>query len=188
MTYSEWRPIAAVLSAGLGKPWDDYQIKVWHRILESLDHEAVLAAVVAYLAEAEFHGFPPPGAIRLRAVTLMATGGGPQNAGEAWELALSCSRESCEYDAERTIAAANRMDPVTRRVLKSLGGMRAVATTTNLSAFRAQFVRAWEQAIRTETTRPLLPAASKLRGIVQRQKTLPIDSVAPRLAVALPST
>ena len=168
MLWKEWQEIGAFMSAGIGKEWDRAQGRVWFGILEDLPAEAVRAATVAYLAEAEFPGFPPPGAIRKRAVVLLATGGGPQSNLEAWESARKSAKDYCEYDAERTLKAAAALDPITREVLRGLGGLRAIALSTNIDILRAQFLKAWEQAVKSVTSRPLLPAPAEVKRIQQR--------------------
>lgn len=187
MNWDEWQPIAAVLSAGVGKSWDKQQVRVWFRILKDLTPEAVQAAVLAYLAEAEFAGFPPPGAIRKRAVTLLATAGGPQSAPGAWEHALQAARQCSEYDADRTFKAMDSLDPITRRVLNSIGGWRALMGTAGLPIVRGQFLKAWEAAIAAESSRPLLPAPAEAKRIAakQRQLKLTADPAAIKLAGAI---
>lgn len=182
MLWKEWQPIAAFLSSGIGKEWDATQARVWFGILEDLPAEAVKAAVTLYLAEAQFPGFPPPGAIRLRAVTLLATGGGPQSAVEGWELARKSAADYCEYDAERSRKAVEALDSVTAQTVRSLGGLRAIAHSTNVSVIRGQFMRAWDQNVRTRTTAPLLPAPAEVKRIKADHKRITADPAAVQLA------
>lgn len=174
MIWREWQETAAFLSAGIGKEWDKSgaQARVWFGILEDLPVEAVKAACVAYLAEAEFPGFPPPGAIRKRAVVLLATGGGPQSNLEAWESARKSAKLYCEYDAERSLSAVRGLDPITREVVRNLGGLRAIALSQNLGILRAQFLWAWDQSVKAHASRPLLPGPAEVARITQRQKRI----------------
>jgi len=159
----------------VGRSWDEggYQARVWFRMLQDLPVEAVQSAVLAYLGETEIPGFPSPGAIRKRAIILLRTEGGPQDSLSAWDLVLSCSRDYSLYDQERTLEALKRLDPITTRALKSVGGLHSVASTTNLPTLRAQFLKSWDALIRKETTQALLPEPEKVRKINRQLKLLP---------------
>lgn len=146
---TEWVKAAAAIDvAWPNVDLPDETVRLWYRLLADLDAAAVSRAVVALRAEPGREFPPGPGDIRA------AVDGGTAEGGLAQVRAAI---------AEGTHTVKALSDPVARRVVRNLGGMKTLAGRTDRWAY--DFRQAYQDAYRRQVVDGALGALDGAGGV-----------------------
>jgi len=122
------------------------QFNFWYESLKDIDYELCQIGVMKMVQTLKFT--PTIASIR-EACTLDNT----PTVTEAWDEVMSCVKG---YGSYREVDALESMEPITRRVVESMG-YRNICMSENIMAERAHFIKLYDQMAIRERQDNLLP-------------------------------
>lgn len=154
MTKREFLVCAAVLEAGVGKPFTPEQADVWFELFQDMPAEAFRDAVKRCLLESEYPGLPAVGKVRRYCTEAMV--GIPETPEAVFERVR---KAVSVFGYPDPLGAMNALGPAVWSVIQGIGGWERICDNPvdQRATLFAQFRDAWKVAAERAATQARLP-------------------------------